>query len=246
MRIPLGVFAVAFSTILLPHFSRVSAYAPKRLSFYLLESLKMIAWVTIPAALLMGFFSYEIFYTTYYGKNFTLYDVQQVSSLLQAFLYGLIFFSINKILVNIYYAFHSTIIPTVISIIATVVNIGLNFLLMRHFAAWGLVMATSISAGLQMILFLLVLHYYFNFKLYIKPFFIFLKKYTVQLIVVMGLFCGIYYTIIKAIQLYMPDYEQFLLKSFWVWLWIAPLCGLTLIALYATRKLFGIKLHFLK
>ena len=246
MRIPLGVFAVAFSTILLPHFSRVSAYAPKRLSFYLLESLKMIAWVTIPAALMMGFFSYEIFYTTYYGKNFTLYDVQQVSSLLQAFLYGLIFFSINKILVNIYYAFHSTVIPTIISIIATLVNIGLNFLLMRHFAAWGLVIATSLSAAVQMVLFLLVLHYYFNFKLYIKPFFRFLKKYTVQLIAVMGLFCALYYAIIVCIQRYAPGFEQVLLKTFVVWLWITPLCALALITLYLTRKLFGIKLHFLK
>src|SRR3984885_5323236 len=34
MGIPLGVFAVAFSTILLPHFSRISVYAPKRLNFY--------------------------------------------------------------------------------------------------------------------------------------------------------------------------------------------------------------------
>ncbi len=246
MRIPLGVFAVAFSTILLPHFSRVFAYAPKRLSFYLLESIKMIVWISLPAALLMGFFAHDIFYTTYYGKNFTLYDVQQVSSLLQAFLCGLIFFSVNKILVNIYYAFHSTVIPTIISIISTVVNIGLNYLLMHQFAAWGLVIATSLSAGVQMILFLAVLHYHFNFKLYFKPFFGFLKRYIAQLIVIMGLFCALYYVLVKTIAWYAPEFEHILLKTFVLWLWVTPLCILAVIVLYFTRKFFGIKLHFLK
>lgn len=246
MRIPLGVFAVAFSTILLPHFSRVSMYAPKRLSFYLLESIKLIVWISLPVALMMGFFAYDIFYTTYYGKNFTMYDVRQVSNLLQAFLYGLIFFSINKILVNIYYAFHSTVIPTIISIAATVVNIGLNYLLMAHFAALGLVIATSISAAVQMILFLGVLNYYYNFKLYIKPFLDFLRKYIFQLTIVMGFFCLIYYTLIQMIHRWAQGFEDMLLKSFVVWLWVAPLCALAIFVLYCTRKAFGIKVQFLK
>src|SRR5581483_10401125 len=69
-RIPLGVFAVAFSTILLSHFSRVSTYAPKRLSFYLLESTKFVFWVTIPVSIIMCFFSHKFFATLalYSGK----------------------------------------------------------------------------------------------------------------------------------------------------------------------------------
>ena len=42
MGIPAGVFSTAFSTILLPHFSRVAMYAPRRLGFYLLEAAKFI------------------------------------------------------------------------------------------------------------------------------------------------------------------------------------------------------------
>ena len=63
MGIPLGVFAAAFSTILLPHFSRISTYAPKRLNFYLLESAKLVFWVTIPCTAALIFFSDKIFMT---------------------------------------------------------------------------------------------------------------------------------------------------------------------------------------
>jgi putative peptidoglycan lipid II flippase len=41
MGIPLGVFAVAFSTILLPYFARVKLDNPDRLAFYLFEGTKL-------------------------------------------------------------------------------------------------------------------------------------------------------------------------------------------------------------
>lgn len=246
MRIPLGVFAVAFSTILLPHFSRVSVESPKRLPFYLLESIKMIIWVTLPAAIIMAFFSYDIFYTTYYSKNFTLADVQQVSTLLHGFLFGLIFFSLNKILVNVYYAFHSTLIPTFISVAGTLVNIILNYCLMSYFAAYGLVMATSISAAVQTLLFLLVLHYYFKINLYVERLYDFFLRYLFQLVIVFSLFHLLYYGILRLISSCVPRYSFLLMHTFLAWLWVMPLCACALAVLYFSRKFFGVKVHFLK
>ena len=94
--IPLGVFAVAFSTILLPHFSRVNTRNPKRLHFYLLESAKFILWITMPVTFLMAFFSEEIFSTIFLSDKFTYSQVQEASIILLAFLTGLFFFSLNK------------------------------------------------------------------------------------------------------------------------------------------------------
>ena len=68
MGIPLGVFAVAFSSILLPHFSRVVLYAPKRLGFYLLESAKLVFWVTVPAALMMTVLARKIFCNSFFVR----------------------------------------------------------------------------------------------------------------------------------------------------------------------------------
>jgi putative peptidoglycan lipid II flippase len=206
----------------------------------------MILWISLPAALLMGFFSYDIFYTTYYSPKFTLYDVQQVSILLQAFLFGLIFFSLNKILMNIYYALHSTVIPTIISLIAVGVNIALNYLLMNTLGALGLVIATSLAALFQTALFLAVLRYHFNLKIYINVLYRFLVGYLTQLIVIGVLFYALYFAITRGIVTSLPNYSQFLLHSFVMWLWVAPLCMAMIIMLYATRRLFGIKVHFLK
>ncbi len=124
MGIPQGVFVAALSTILLPHFSRISTYAPKRLSFYLLESAKLFFWVTIPVALIMGYFASEIFMI--FGKM-TPAQIQQAGQILTIFLAGLFFFALNKIVSNIYYALHTTWIPSVIALCGSAINIGLNF-----------------------------------------------------------------------------------------------------------------------
>ena len=88
MGIPLGIFAIAFATILLPHFSRVAHYAPRRLGFYLFEASKLIFWVTVPVSFVMGFFSYEIFATLFVSKKFTILDAILTQHILIAFVIG--------------------------------------------------------------------------------------------------------------------------------------------------------------
>src|SRR5438477_1517580 len=105
--IPLGVFAVAFSTILLPHFSRVHTYSPRRLHFYVLESAKFIFWVTMPVALLMAFFAHDIFLTIFVSKKFSVAQAYEAGNILITFLLGLFSFSFNKILLNVFYSMHA-------------------------------------------------------------------------------------------------------------------------------------------
>ena len=111
--IPLGVFAVDFLLFYFPIF-HACIFNPKRLHFYLLESTKFIFWITIPVALLMAFFSEEIFSTIFLSKKFTLTQVQEAGTILRAFLLGLFFFSLNKILLNIFYAMHAAWIPALL------------------------------------------------------------------------------------------------------------------------------------
>lgn len=108
MNIPLGTFGVAFSTILLPHFSRVHASKPKRLLFHINEALKIILWVMIPVAVIMWFLSYKILTTLFVSDHFSFEHAREASHILQAFLIGVCFFAINTIVVNIYYALHGT------------------------------------------------------------------------------------------------------------------------------------------
>ncbi len=247
MAITLSAFAVAFSSILLTHFSRISRYAPKRLSYYLLEATKFMIWITAPIALLMGFFSYDIFYTIFYriAKNFTLEQVKEAASLLVAFLPGLFFFSLNKMILSIYYSLHSTGIPTVITFIGTGTNVLLNRLLMPSYGAWGIAVATSLAAVLQAILFIIVLHWKFGFALYYKRFGRFLMGFAAQLTLFWIIFYTLYKLCVAFVKLYLPGYEDFLLHHIGLWLWVGPLClGLCGI-LYIMRTTCGLKLYFL-
>jgi putative peptidoglycan lipid II flippase len=245
MGIPLGVFATAFATILLPHFSRISAYAPSRLSFYLLETSKFIAWVTIPVALMMGFFAEKVFITLFLSKKFTILQVHEASTILIAFLVGLFFASFNKILLNIYYALQNTRVPAIISAFTILSNIILNSLLIGSLQGTGLALATSLSWMLQTMWFVLCLHYLFDFKIYLAPFLNFCARYAVQLAAVGGAFYGLYRGITWCIEHYAVTLSAALLQGLAFWLWVGPLCLLFFAVIWYTRKYFGVHIYFL-
>jgi putative peptidoglycan lipid II flippase len=244
--IPLGVFAVAFSTILLPHFSRISAYSPKRLHFYLFESARFIFWITIPVALLMAFFANDIFSTIFLSKKFTIEQVREAGTILQTFLCGLFSFSLNKIILNIFYSMHAAWIPAIIALCTTTVNIILNIFFIEYFQTAGLALATTCSSILQTILFLTVLHKKYSFRLYLARFMFFITRYSIQLILFSSLFIITYHMLYQLILMTMPSYiAEFLLIKIGLWLWVGPLATLFFGLLWYLRSNFGIKIYFL-
>ena len=252
MGIPMGIFAVALSTILLPHFSRISAYAPKRLSFYLLEATKFVYWVTIPATAIMIFFAQDIFVTIFMSKKFTLAHVLEAKSILIAYLLGLFFLSLNKILLNMYYAFQNMWLPAVISLTAALVNgiLDYHLVLVYGYGATGLALATVASGVVQTLFFLACLKYYFNFTFYYREFFSFFIRYTMQLCVVLGFFFYLYHLIYlfitQTLIFYVPLFVITLLTdSILFWVWVGPLCIAIYACLYYFRSHCKIKLYFL-
>ncbi len=242
MGIPLGVFAVAFSTILLPHFSRVSSYAPKRLGFYMLEATKLVAWVTIPMTITMMLLSKKIFITLLVSDKFSLAQADEAGAILIASLIGLFFFATNKILLNVYYSLHHTVIPAIIAVGSVAINYFLNLLLIDHLQAVGLALATTVAAILQT-LFLYGILYFFGISLYLTHLLAFCIKYVGQIVVVGIGFIGIYWTIITFLSL-IPF--SFFVNSIGFWLWVGPLCGLFMLTLYVTRSWFGVRILFLE
>ena len=243
MGIPLSVFAVSFSTVLLPYFSHIIMHAPKRIGFYLLESTKLIFWSTIPMVFMMGFFSEKIF-TTLFTK-FSGVQAVEASVILTAFLTGLFFFSFNKILLNIYYAKHNTWIPTIISIFMVAANILFDYLLIKKFQAAGLALATSAAFALQVVALVLMLKWWFGIKIYIGPFLNFVYRYILQLFLVISFVYGLY-RIFDALISRLPEtFSYFFLQQIGFWLWVGPLCGLVFLLLYLTRRQFKVRVYFL-
>lgn len=252
MRVPIGVFAIGFATILLPHMTHVALYAPKRLWYYLLESVKLVAWITIPVSLCMIAFSYKIFETMLVSDTFSVHDALRAGQLLSAFACGLFFFSLNKILVNMYYARHDTLRPTLISLIGTVINTLLNFFLMRTWGILGIVIATTASTVVQTVLFLAILHRSYKVSLPMKNIGVFLLRTVIQCIVFGLILYGIYYGIYYGMSRLSPAWEVFKMpaslfftKKWGYWLWVGPLCATLGLLMYLTRRRFGIRIYFL-
>lgn len=245
--IPLGVFAVAFSTILLPYFSRLSTYAPKRLNFYLYESAKLVFWVTLPCMLAMIFFAQKIFITLFVSEKFTMAHAQEAGTILIAFAIGLFFFSFNKVVLNIFYAMHQTLVPSIVSVIATLANIAFNFMFINNLQAFGLALATTISGVIQTILLLWFLRARYGFHGYLNHFWKFALGYIVQVSVVSGLFLVAYNAITAIINTWFaPAIAFFFLNKIGFWMWVGPLGLGAGLVLYLLRNTLNVRLYFLE
>jgi len=245
MGIPLGVFAVAFSTILLPHFTHVHMEAPEKLKFYFVESAKFILWVTLPATLILGYLSTEVFQTLFasVSPTFPVDRIPEAGMILVGFLAGLCFFSVNKILLNLFFTLHDAWYPMIISAVATVGNFVTNYYFMQWWGSFGLALSTSLSGFIQMTLALYFLQKKHALTLNIREMGEFLGRYIIQIALCMMPFYWVYPRLFAFIET-LP-YAYFFTQSFGLWIWVCPL-GLLLVGLlYSTHQLFGIKLYFL-
>lgn len=245
MGIPLGVFAVAFSTILLPHFTHVKMESPEKLKFHFMESTKLILWITIPASLILGYLSTEIFQTLFVSvsPNFPVERIDEAGMILIGFLLGLCFFSLNKILFNLFFTFHDAWYPMVISVIATAFNFVSNYYLMKILGSFGLALSTSLSGFLQMSLAFIFLKTQHNLSLDVKEISTFLMRYILQVLVFIVPFYYAYHYLYAYIAT--THYAYFFTQSFGFWAWICPLGAIFLGLLYGTHKQFGLSLYFL-
>ncbi|MBI2775339.1 murein biosynthesis integral membrane protein MurJ [Candidatus Dependentiae bacterium] len=246
MGIPLGVFSRAFSTVLFPYFARVGTYARSRLSFFLFEAAKLIFWVMVPVSLIFAFISEKLFLTLFLSKKFTMVHVQEASTILIIFVTGLFFFSLNHILLNLYYALHETRIPLYISVAVLLIDVVLSYyILMPLFGAAGIALTTVIVSALQTVLFTLGLQYFFGIVLYTKRFASFALKSVTQCTLLGAAFAVIYYAAVSLINS-LGSWAPTLLTTLMFWAWFCPLAVAFFLALFRTRRYFGISLYFLE
>jgi len=246
MRIPLGLFAIGFATVLLTHLSRTVIYAPKRLSFYLLESTKLNFWVSIPASVFLIFVSEKLFSTLLLSNSGMSAQITRASWVLTIFALGIVFFSWNRVLTNIFYSFHDTWTPTYIAICATLVNFSFNMISLftfGKFAIYGIAMSTVLSGLATSILSFWFLHEKHKASLHLKRFGIFLLKALFQLLVGFTFFYMTYLAIFHLLE--NCRFFNFFSIGFGYWFIVCPLCLLLFLFLFFTRKSFGLKIYFL-
>jgi putative peptidoglycan lipid II flippase len=159
-ELPLGVFAVAIATVILPNLSRHHAADSKQAYSETLDwALKMVLIIAVPAAAALVLLAEPILVTLfYYGDVMTARDMSMATLSLRAYAVGLVAFMLIKVLAPGFFARQDMRTPVRIGIIAMVSNMALNllFVVPLHYY-WqighlGLAAATSVSAFLNALL----------------------------------------------------------------------------------------------
>jgi putative peptidoglycan lipid II flippase len=127
MEFPLGVFSIALATVILPSLSRHHASDSKEHFTATLDwALRLVLLLVSPAAVAMLVFAGPLTATTFgYGK-FDAHDVQMATYALMAYSWGLLGFSLVKVLAPGYFARQDTKTPVRVGLVALGVNIALN------------------------------------------------------------------------------------------------------------------------
>jgi putative peptidoglycan lipid II flippase len=127
MEFPLGVFSIALATVILPSLSRHhAAESMEHFTGTLDWALRLVIVLVSPAAVAMLVFAGPLTATTFgYGK-FDTHDVQMATYALMAYSWGLLGFSLVKVLAPGYFARQDTRTPVRVGIIALGVNMALN------------------------------------------------------------------------------------------------------------------------
>jgi putative peptidoglycan lipid II flippase len=152
-ELPLGVFAIAIATVILPGLSRQHASEdPRKFSATLDWAVRMVLLVAVPAALALMLLAEPILMTLFqYGKT-TVDDIAMSTLSLRAYALGLTAFMLIKVLAPGYFARQDMMTPVKIGIKAMISNMVLNVLFVAPlYFIWnighvGLALATSVSA----------------------------------------------------------------------------------------------------
>lgn len=156
VELPLGVFAIAISTVILPSLSRQQAdSSPQAFRATLDWAIRMVLLIGIPAAIALLILAEPILMTLFQYGQLTLRDVSMASMSLQAYALGLVAFMLIKVLAPGYFSRQDTKTPVAIGIKAMAANMVLNiaFVVPLHYY-WqlghiGLALATSLAAFLN-------------------------------------------------------------------------------------------------
>lgn len=161
--LPLGLFATALGTILLPEFSGLAHRKDQEgLARTLDQSLRGLAFLMIPASLGLGFLAMPIVEMVYARGEFDETSVLLTARALRCYAPGLLIFSLAKVFVPFFYAHGDTRTPVKIGLYAVSGNLLLNlFFLWVLPEGWkhaGLALGTVLSELAQVTTLGILLH----------------------------------------------------------------------------------------
>jgi putative peptidoglycan lipid II flippase len=153
MEFPIGVFAVAVSTVIYPLIARHAVKGDfVAMAGDFQKGIRLILVINIPAAAGMALLSRPIIQLVFHHGLVTQADSRSMGLLLAVMAIGLPFFSVVNITVRAFYAIKDTRTPVRIAIVDFVINIVVSLVLIRYLGVVGIVIASTTSIIAQMLL----------------------------------------------------------------------------------------------
>ena len=147
MELPLGVFAIAIGTAVLPSFSRHAAAGNMdELKSSISFSLRLMLFLTIPSTFALMALNLPIISVLFQRGAFNMQAAIYTSEALFFYAMGLWAFSIFRVFVQSFYALQDAKWPMRAALIALVINFIFSLALMYSMKHKGLALANSLSA----------------------------------------------------------------------------------------------------
>ena len=196
IQFPMGIFAIAIGTVLLPTLSNIDLEKEKN-NFIknIKKGQRFVLFVGIPSLIGLFFCAEDLISTIFYRGEFTELDVFKSSYSLMAFSIGLPFFMLMKVLTPAFFARKDTKTPMYVALISLILNAFFNYLLafVFGFGHVGLAIGSSIAALISVLILETILYKQgfikitnifnrFNFMILISSLFLiaFLSFYTTK------------------------------------------------------------------
>jgi len=153
IELPLGVFAVAISTVLFPELSRFSGRGESTgFADCYRRGSRIIFLITLPAMLGLILLAGPIVRFLFEWGRFGAESVQMAVPVLQVSALGLPAFALSGLLVRAYYARESIRIPVRLALVNLILNSALSLVLMHLLGVVGLALANVLSGFVHTVL----------------------------------------------------------------------------------------------
>ncbi|MCF7793920.1 MAG: murein biosynthesis integral membrane protein MurJ [Candidatus Cloacimonetes bacterium] len=153
MQLPMGIFGIAAGVAVLPLFSR---YVAKQDWQGLYDSLKFsvvsLSFIMLPVTAIIAGLGKDLIRLLFMRGQFNLHSLEMTYSALLFYSLGIFFYSMNRLIIPVFYANKDTKTPVKVSAVIVLINIILNIIFMQFLEHAGLALATSVSAAVQFIM----------------------------------------------------------------------------------------------
>lgn len=152
MELPVGVFAIAVSTVVFPLIARHAASGDRpAMSADYRGGVRLILAINVPAAAGLLLMADPIIRVLFERGAFEAADTRAMAPLLGAFALGMPFFSVVSLMTRAFYSLKDMMTPVRIATWSFIINLAGSLLLMPTLGVLGLAIASTVAVTIQTI-----------------------------------------------------------------------------------------------